>query len=74
MSMRTGNATRDRLLADRDAFRASLQAPVSQPNVQQQAAPQSNVQPQPNVQQQAAPQQNVQQVPPQDIQVPYSGT
>ena len=70
MSMRTGNATRDRLLADRDAFRASLQAPVSQPNVQQQAAPQSNVQPQPNVQQQAAPQQNVQQVPPQDIQVP----
>ena len=70
MSMRTGNATRDRLLADRDAFRASLQAPVTQPNVQQQAAPQSNVQPQQNVQQQAAPQQNVQQVPPQDIQVP----
>ena len=71
MSMRTGNATRDRLLADRDAFRASLQAPVSQPNVQQQAAPQSNVQPnvQPNVQQ-AAPQPDVQQVPPQDIQVP----
>ena len=71
MSMRTGNATRDRLLADRDAFRASLQAPVSQPNVQQQAAPQPNVQP--NVQtnvQQAAPQTNVQQVPPQDIQVP----
>ena len=54
MSMRTGNATRDRLLADRDAFRASLQAPVSQPNVQQQAAPQPDVQ----------------QVPPQDIQVP----
>ena len=70
MSMRTGNATRDRLLADRDAFRASLQAPVSQPNVQQQAAPQSTVQPQPNVQPPAAPQQNVQQVPPQDIQVP----
>lgn len=71
MSMRTGNATRDRLLADRDAFRASLQAPVPQPNVQQQAAPQSNVQPnvQPNVQQ-AAPQPDVQQVPPQDIQVP----
>ena len=71
MSMRTGNATRDRLLADRDAFRASLQAPVPQPNVQQQAAPQSNVQPnvQPNVQQ-VAPQQDVQQVPPQDIQVP----
>ena len=54
MSMRTGNATRDRLLADRDAFRASLQAPVPQPNVQQQAAPQPDVQ----------------QVPPQDIQVP----
>lgn len=71
MSMRTGNATRDRLLADRDAFRASLQAPVSQSNVQQQAAPQPNVQPQPqpNVQQ-AAPQPDVQQVPPQDIQVP----
>lgn len=71
MSMRTGNATRDRLLADRDAFRASLQAPVPQTNVQQQAAPQSNVQPnvQPNVQQ-AAPQPDVQQVPPQDIQVP----
>ena len=71
MSMRTGNATRDRLLADRDAFRASLQAPVPQPNVQQQAAPQPNVQPnaQPNVQQ-AAPQPDVQQVPPQDIQVP----
>lgn len=67
MSMRTGNATRDRLLADRDAFRASLQAPVPQPNVQQQAAPQPNVQP--NVQQ-AAPQPDVQQVPPQDIQVP----
>lgn len=64
MSMRTGNATRDRLLADRDAFRASLQAPVSQPNVQQQAAPQ------PNVQQHAAQQPDVQQVPPQDIQVP----
>lgn len=72
MSMRTGNATRDRLLADRDAFRASLQAPVSQPNVQQQAAPQPNVQTnvQPNVQQQVAPQPDVQQVPPQDIQVP----
>lgn len=71
MSMRTGNATRDRLLADRDAFRASLQAPVPQPNVQQQAAPQPNVQPnvQPHVQQ-AAPQPDVQQVPPQDIQVP----
>lgn len=68
MSMRTGNATRDRLLADRDAFRASLQAPVPQPNVQQQTAPQPNVQP--NVQQQAAPQPDVQQVPPQDIQVP----
>ena len=67
MSMRTGNATRDRLLADRDAFRASLQAPVPQPNVQQQAAPQPNVQP--NAQQ-AAPQPDVQQVPPQDIQVP----
>lgn len=71
MSMRTGNATRDRLLADRDAFRASLQAPVSQPNVQQQAAPQPNVQPQPQLNvQQAAPQPDVQQVPPQDIQVP----
>lgn len=71
MSLRTGNATRDRLLADRDAFRASLQAPVPQPNAQQQAAPQPNVQQnvQPNVQQ-AAPQPNVQQVPPQDIQVP----
>ena len=68
MSMRTGNATRDRLLAYRDAFRASLQAPVPQPNVQQQTAPQPNVQP--NVQQQAAPQPDVQQVPPQDIQVP----
>ena len=68
MSMRTGNATRDRLLADRDAFRASLQAPVPQPNVQQQTAPQPNVQP--NVQQQAAAQPDVQQVPPQDIQVP----
>lgn len=71
MSMRTGNATRDRLLADRDAFRASLQAPVPQPNVQQ-TAPQPNVQQnvQPNVQQQVAPQPDVQQVPPQDIQVP----
>jgi len=71
MSLRTGNATRDRILADRDAFRDGWQAEQQQ----KQTTPPETPAAQPPVQPQAQPAQASQQpqvkaVPPEDIPVP----
>ena len=73
MSLRTGNATRDRILADRDAFRDSLKADQSQQNTSPVApAAAQPVQPQvtPQPTQPASQQPQVKAVPPEDIPVP----
>lgn len=72
MSLRTGNATRDRILADRDAFRDGWQA--EQQQKQQQNTPPEAPAAQPPVQPQAQPQAQSapvpQTVPVSDIPVP----
>ena len=72
MSLRTGNATRDRILADRDAFRDGWQA--EQQQKQQQNTPPEAPAAQPPVQSQAQPQAQSapapQPVPVSDIPVP----
>ena len=74
MSLRTGNATRDRILADRDAFRDGWKAEQQQKQNTPPVAPaaaqpvQPQVTPQPA---EPAPQQpQVKAVPPEDIPVP----
>ena len=69
MSLRTGNATRDRILADRDAFRDGWQAEQKQNTPPEAPAAQPPVQPQAQPAQ-ASQQPQVKAVPPEDIPVP----